>query len=112
MRCEQCKWWDTFDREEKGYEGWRTCKLPEQPPGVALCDVSDNCPGDGYAGLYTAPNFGCVKFEATQKQRSRREELLSHITYLWDIGHFTRDDYQELSQIVHGHFEFADKGTA
>lgn len=44
-----------------------------------------------------------------KKPISRRDVLMGSIAYAWDNGYLTRDEYQEISQIVHSHFS---KGTA
>jgi len=78
--CKNCRWWtpvegydgvanpvdeETYEPKEMGYEV-RTCKHPE----LTFCETPISADGFGIAdgsgykaNLYTAENFGCVRWE-------------------------------------------------
>ena len=72
--CKDCKWWQdhdtptTYSKWPPGH--WRACMLthtlsnePEDHPDTRAIA----CEWEDYQGvLFTAPDFGCVQFEAIQ----------------------------------------------
>lgn len=69
--CKDCKWWEKLPREAWGSfdDGWKLCALgeahncnPEHPLTLALGHGWGD--GTGWATIATAPDFGCVQFEA------------------------------------------------
>ena len=74
MRCDQCKWWGgVHDEAREWYPvAWKTCNAPRLARGYSFGErdhgdakaVAENDVGWGIA---TAPDFGCVLFEADTK---------------------------------------------
>ena len=68
--CKDCRYWRERESEDRYVgmmapvqEGWRYCTLTEMseaPQGRAVALDGE----DYFAVLHTAPDFGCVEFEA------------------------------------------------
>lgn len=72
-RCETCRWWVMWSNAAwsppEHRKDWRVCELmspagyseePKYPQSKAFVD-------DDHAGVYTAPDFGCVQWEAKEE---------------------------------------------
>jgi hypothetical protein len=67
MRCDQCKWWDGEPNPRRYPEGWKECNSPRLARGYAIAidpDAKAIVENDEGWSIATAPDFGCVIFEA------------------------------------------------
>ena len=74
-RCDGCKWWERDDGLSAMMKrtGWGVCHLFDhgddgyEPKHATALAFTDQESADEASGFYTAPDFGCVQFEATVK---------------------------------------------
>ncbi len=63
-RCKTCQWWEAG--RDYPQKGWGGCRLSETESGASRQEGMHVSTADGYYGiLLTAPDFGCVQWEAT-----------------------------------------------
>lgn len=71
-RCRDCQWWGDderryFDGDDRYSDGYRVCRLADSD-GVRPCNEQTKAyaiDAESFIGnLLTAPDFGCVQFEA------------------------------------------------
>lgn len=101
-RCKDCRWWDAgfFPRDE-AVAG--DCKSPALPFGGQDWQRNSVSSADGYNGIMTGPEFGCVNWEAKEMtinidyQDGTSTEVLEAINTLADLGAIVRPNDRVLA---------------